>query len=77
MRDDTLTTHSSPRGSMGDYVVIKLGGEVVASPDIGAVATDVKAMQAIGERVVVVHGGGAQATSMQKRLGQTPTMFGV
>jgi acetylglutamate kinase len=54
------------------YVVIKLGGEVVSSPYMAAVAADVAEMQARGERVVVVHGGGPQATDLQKRLGQTP-----
>ncbi len=55
-----------------DYVVIKLGGEVVASVHMAAIAADVAAMQARGERVVVVHGGGGQATEMQRKLGQTP-----
>jgi acetylglutamate kinase len=55
-----------------DYVVIKLGGEVVASAHMAAIAADVAEMQARGERVVVVHGGGAQATELQKKLGQTP-----
>jgi len=54
------------------YVVIKLGGEVVSSATMAAVAADVAAMQARRERVVVVHGGGPQATELQKRLGQTP-----
>jgi acetylglutamate kinase len=54
------------------YVVIKLGGEVVASATMAAVSADVAAMQARGERVVVVHGGGPQATELQKKLGQTP-----
>ena len=53
-------------------VVIKLGGEVVASPHMAAIAADVAEMHARGERVVVVHGGGPQATELQKRLGQTP-----
>jgi acetylglutamate kinase len=57
---------------MSDYVVLKLGGEVVGSPGIEAIAADVAQMQARGERIVVVHGGGAQATAMQKRLGQAP-----
>jgi acetylglutamate kinase len=57
---------------MHDFVVIKLGGEVVASPSMAAIAADVVEMQGRGERVVVVHGGGAQATEMQKRLGQVP-----
>ncbi len=57
------------------YVVIKLGGEVVASAHMAAIAADVAEMQARGERVVVVHGGGAQATEMQMRLGQTPKII--
>jgi acetylglutamate kinase len=54
------------------YVVIKLGGEVVASAHMQAIAADVAELQARGDRVVVVHGGGPQATDLQKKLGQTP-----
>jgi acetylglutamate kinase len=57
-----------------NHVVVKLGGEVVASPHMGAIAADIAAMQRGGERVVVVHGGGAQATDLQKKLGQTPAI---
>ena len=57
---------------MSEYVVIKLGGEVIASAYMPAIAADVAEMQARGERVVIVHGGGAQATDLQKKLGQTP-----
>lgn len=57
---------------MSATVVIKLGGEVVASAHMAAIAADVAEMQARGERVVVVHGGGPQATELQKKLGQTP-----
>ncbi len=56
------------------YVVLKLGGEVGGSPSMAAIAADVAEMQARGERVVIVHGGGAQATALQKRLGQTPNL---
>jgi acetylglutamate kinase len=56
------------------YVVIKLGGEVVASAHMVAIAADVAEMQARGEQVVVVHGGGPQATALQKKLGQTPNV---
>ena len=59
---------------MSAYVVIKIGGEVVASPHMAAIAADVAEMQARGERVVVVHGGGPQATDLQKKLGQTPNI---
>jgi len=59
---------------MSHYVVIKVGGEVVGSPAIAVIAADIAALQARGERVVVVHGGGAQATAMQRRLGQAPNI---
>lgn len=53
------------------FVVIKLGGEVIAGPELPHVAADIAAM-ARGHRVVVVHGGGPQATKLQEALGQTP-----
>jgi acetylglutamate kinase len=56
---------------MSEFVVIKLGGEVVASAHMAAIAVDVAAM-VTHEHVVLVHGGGPQATDLQKRLGQTP-----
>jgi acetylglutamate kinase len=55
-----------------DAVVVKLGGEVVTSSHMAAIAADVAEMQARREHVVVVHGGGPQATELQKKLGQTP-----
>jgi acetylglutamate kinase len=54
------------------YVVVKLGGEVVAGEHMPVIAADVAEMRARGEQVIVVHGGGPQATDLQKRLGQTP-----
>src|SRR6185295_6445229 len=55
-----------------EYVVLKLGGEVVQGEHMAAIAADVAEMRAAGRAVVVVHGGGPQATDLQKRLGQTP-----
>ncbi len=49
--------------------VVKLGGEVVASPELAVVATDLRALVADGWRVAVVHGGGPQASELSKRLG--------
>ncbi len=57
-------------------VVIKLGGEVVQSPFMAIIAADVADMRAAGVPVVIVHGGGPQATDLQKRLGQTPKIIG-
>ena len=60
--------------AMNDCVVIKVGGEVVASPAMATIADGVAEMQRRGDRVLLVHGGGPQATALQERLGQTPTI---
>lgn len=57
-------------------VIIKLGGEVVQGPHMPSIAADVAEMRASGVPVVIVHGGGPQATELQKKLGQTPTIVG-
>ncbi len=57
-------------------IVLKLGGEVVKGDHLAAIAADVAALAATGERVVIVHGGGPQATDLQKRLGQAPRIVG-
>ena len=56
---------------MSAPVVIKLGGEVIAGPQLAIVASDIAAL-AKQHGVVVVHGGGPQATALQEQLGQTP-----
>ncbi|MDB4937661.1 MAG: Acetylglutamate kinase [Labilithrix sp.] len=60
----------------GGPVVVKLGGEVVQGPHLAAIAADVAELRAGGTPVVMVHGGGPQATDLQKRLGQTPKIVG-
>jgi acetylglutamate kinase len=59
-------------------VVIKLGGEIVSAGGVqlAAIAADVAEMRSNGITVIVVHGGGPQATDLQKRLGQTPKIVG-
>jgi len=57
-------------------IVVKLGGEVVGGPVGAAVAADVAGLIEAGERVVVVHGGGPQATALQKSLGIEPKIVG-
>jgi acetylglutamate kinase len=57
-----------------DAIILKLGGEVVHGPHMAAIAADVAEMIAKGRSVVVVHGGGPQATELQKKLGQTPNI---
>ncbi len=57
----------------GRAVIVKLGGEVVKGPYISAICADVAEL-AKTRPVLVVHGGGPQATELQKRLGQTPNV---
>ena len=52
-------------------IVVKLGGEVIGSAALAVVARDVDDLSKTGQ-VVVVHGGGPQATKLQERLGMTP-----
>lgn len=55
-------------------IVIKVGGELVKSGAIAEIAPDVAELARGGEKIVVVHGGGPQATELQKQLGQTPNI---
>ncbi|MSP62569.1 MAG: acetylglutamate kinase [Myxococcales bacterium] len=57
-------------------LVVKLGGEVVGDGRLAAIAVDLAALAAAGHRVTVVHGGGPQATDLQRRLGIEPRIVG-
>lgn len=50
-------------------IVLKLGGEIVHAPELDIVARDLRTLVDGWNRVAIVHGGGAQATALQKRLG--------
>jgi acetylglutamate kinase len=56
--------------------VIKLGGDVLAAPALGVVAADIARARADGARLIVIHGGGPQATALSKRLGLEPRLVG-
>lgn len=58
-----------------ELFVVKLGGEVIDGPDLAVVASDIATMTREGARVIVVHGGGPQATRLQEQLGQTPVQI--
>jgi acetylglutamate kinase len=56
-------------------MVVKLGGEIAGNPDaLASLAEDVSLLTHLSIRVVVVHGGGPQATELSRRLGLEPTM---
>jgi len=52
-------------------IVIKIGGEVVGSGEAALLAADLKVLADSGDypRIAIVHGGGPQATALQKQLG--------
>jgi acetylglutamate kinase len=53
--------------------VVKLGGEVLADPKVLAgVAMQVALLESLSIRVVLVHGGGPQASELSRRLGIEP-----
>ena len=55
--------------------VIKLGGEVLsASGALEQVAKQVALLESLSIRVVVVHGGGPQASALSRRLGLEPEL---
>jgi len=55
--------------------VVKLGGEVLADGEaLDRVAAQLGLLSSLSIRVVVVHGGGPQATALSRQLGQEPTI---
>ena len=55
--------------------VVKLGGDVLSDPAIlDGVSAQLGLLSSLGIRLVVVHGGGPQATALSRRLGVEPTI---
>ncbi len=55
--------------------VVKLGGDVMSDAAVlDQVAAQLGLLASLGIRLVVVHGGGAQATALSRRLGIEPVM---
>ena len=55
--------------------VVKLGGEVLSEPAVlDQVSGQISLLSSLGIRLVVVHGGGPQATALSRRLGDEPVM---
>jgi len=55
--------------------VVKLGGEVLGLPDtLDQLAAQLALLSSLSIRLVVVHGGGPQATALSRRLGVEPRM---
>lgn len=55
--------------------VVKLGGEVLSEPGVREqVAAQLALLSSLSIRLVVVHGGGPQATALSRRLGEEPRL---
>jgi acetylglutamate kinase len=55
--------------------VVKLGGDVLSEPEVlDGVTGQLALLSSLGIRLVVVHGGGPQATALSRRLGIEPRM---
>lgn len=58
--------HAAP---WAQHLIVKIGGEVVASGELARLAADLAALQRLGTRVAIVHGGGPQVTALASALG--------
>lgn len=54
-------------------IVVKIGGEVAGSAEAATLAADLRVLVDDGARIAIVHGGGPQATELQRRLGLATT----
>jgi len=60
----------------GKTFVVKLGGELVEKDEVlDSIAQDVSLLYQIGIKIIVVHGGGPQATELSKKLGISPKII--
>lgn len=50
-------------------IIVKIGGELISSGEAALLAADLQVLVRDGARVAIVHGGGPQATALQKQLG--------
>ncbi len=77
MKDILLLKQALPylRRHKGQIFVVKLGGELAATPEaLTSLAEDLSLLTHVGIRVVIVHGGGPQASELSRRLGMEPNM---
>lgn len=77
MKDILLLKQALPyiRRHKGQTFVVKLGGELAGTPAaLQSLAEDLSLLTHVGIRIVLVHGGGPQASELSRRLGMEPNM---
>jgi acetylglutamate kinase len=66
---NALTVADAVSTLAGETIVIKYGGNAMTSPELAkGFCEDIAALQKLGIRVVVVHGGGPQIASMLEKV---------
>ncbi len=61
----------------GKTFVIKLGGELIQNTEvIDEITQDISLIYQIGIKIILIHGGGPQATELSKKLGISPKIIG-
>ncbi|MFA6093152.1 MAG: acetylglutamate kinase [Elusimicrobiota bacterium] len=61
----------------GKTFVVKIGGRILNKRDmLDSLVEEIALLHQVGIRIVVVHGGGPQATELSKRLGMEPVIVG-
>src|SRR5205807_20563 len=56
----------------GQVMVVKLGGSAMSAEATGSLLQDVVLLRFVGMRPVLVHGGGAEISAWQQRMGIEP-----
>jgi acetylglutamate kinase len=68
--EDAITISNAVSSLAGETIVIKYGGNAMTSPELAkGFCEDIAALQKLGMRVVVVHGGGPQIKAMLEKVG--------
>ncbi len=58
---------------IGAVVVVKVGGHAMVDPEArSGIIKDIVALQHLGLKPIIVHGGGPEIDAMMKRMGKTP-----
>ena len=58
---------------IGAVVVVKVGGHAMVDPEArSGIIKDIVALQHLGIKPIIVHGGGPEIDAMMKRMGKTP-----
>jgi acetylglutamate kinase len=67
---NAITVAGAVNSLSGQTVVVKYGGNAMTSPELSkGFCEDIAALQKLGVKVVVVHGGGPQIKSMLEKVG--------